>query len=102
MFSREMTGNVDAYGPWMSGIESDPSRSGGRKTTAAEAAKEFESMLIAQMLRSARESASSEEESGSDSAVMEYAEQHIARGMVSGGGLGLSKLIEKGLAQPKQ
>lgn len=103
-----------AYGPWMSGIGSDPSKLDGRKTTAAEAAKEFEALLISQMLRTARESATADEESGgamgSNSAVMEYAEQQIARAMTSGGGLGLSSMIEKSLsqqqaarpAQPKQ
>ena len=64
-----------------------------------DAAREFEALLIEQMLRSAR-SAGSGEWMGEDqtgSALPEMAEQQFARALSAGGGLGLAKLVVEGL-----
>ncbi|HLH42390.1 MAG TPA: hypothetical protein VKV74_05360 [Bryobacteraceae bacterium] len=65
--------------------------------TSQEAAKQFESLLIAQMLRAARESMAGD---GSDSAsetMLDLAGQQFAQMLADRGGFGLSKLIEGGL-----
>jgi Rod binding domain-containing protein len=67
------------------------------------AASEFEGMLIEQMLRSARESASagSEETDGGDqnSALMELSEQQFAQSLAHNGGLGIAKMVVAGLSK---
>ncbi len=72
--------------------------------TVAEAAKAFEALLIGQMLKSSRESCSEGGflGSGEDSAgvpVMEFAEQQFAQLLASGGGLGLARIVQDGLAR---
>ena len=64
-----------------------------------EAARDFEALLIAQMLRAARENSAGEEnDNGSTDSIRELAEQQIAQCLASAGGLGLSSLISQGLA----
>jgi Rod binding domain-containing protein len=60
------------------------------------AAEDFESLLIAQLLRVARESSESTE---SDS-VMEMAESQFASVLSASGGLGMARIISKGLEPP--
>lgn len=71
-----------------------------------DAAEQFESLMFAQLLKTARESGSSgwlgtgeEDEPGQTS--IDLAEQQLASVMAKGGGLGLTKLITQGL-QPKR
>ena len=59
------------------------------------AATDFEALLIAQLLRSARESG----ESGEADAVMETAENQFASILAANGGLGLAAVVTKGLSQ---
>lgn len=64
-----------------------------------EAAKGFESLMIAQMMKSARESSgggwlSDGDETGEDSS-MGMAEQQFAQQMANSGGLGLAKMVVK-------
>ena len=70
---------------------------------AANAAGQFESLLIAQMLKSIRESDSgwlgTGEDSASDSAVA-MAEEHFASAISVAGGLGLAKIVNSGLKAP--
>ncbi len=71
-----------------------------RKGVAA--AKDFEALLIGQMLRSAREEGSGwlgtdDDEAGS--AAFSLGEDQLAKAMAAGGGLGLAKVIGAGLAQ---
>jgi flagellar protein FlgJ len=69
-----------------------------------DAAGKFEALLLAQMLRSARESDSggggAEGEPGADS-LLEIAEAHLAELLAARGGLGLARLIVQQL-QPGQ
>jgi Rod binding domain-containing protein len=57
-----------------------------------DAAQQFEALLLAQILRAAREGG----EASSDCAL-EYAEQQFAAVMARSGGLGLAQLVVKGL-----
>lgn len=60
-----------------------------------DAAREFEGLLITQMLRSARESM---ENSGGDaSALLDMGEQQIGKLLAAQGGLGLASLVCQGL-----
>lgn len=64
-----------------------------------DAAQQFESLLLSQMLRALRESAggfAGEKDSASDCAL-EFAEQQLATVMARSGGLGLATLIIQGL-----
>jgi Rod binding domain-containing protein len=70
---------------------------------AAEAAKQFEALMIAQMLRTAHESASGSfdaDEASSSEAMFDVAGQQFAQVLANNGGLGLAKMIVQGL-QPK-
>ena len=76
---------------------------------AAGAAKQFESLLIAQMLKSMHQSGSGWLGTGEDQAgqaAMDFAEEQFASAITAGGGLGLAKVIESGLnrepARPAQ
>ena len=65
-----------------------------------DAAQQFEAFLIAQMLRSVRESAGSEQSTGSDSAsasAIGMAEDAFAKALSQRGGLGLANLVESGV-----
>jgi flagellar protein FlgJ len=68
-----------------------------------DAAKQFEAMLIAQMLSSARESGTSgwggDSSDKSGDTMMEMAEQQLSKVLASGGGLGLATMITKGLSK---
>jgi len=66
------------------------------------AAMDFESLLIAQMLKSARESGGgmtgdSDEQDETNSTVLELGEQQLAQALSSSGGLGLAKMVIAGL-----
>ena len=67
------------------------------------AAREFEAMLIGQMLKSVRESSFGGGWGTGDQAggvTLEMAEQQLSQMLASNGGLGLAQLITKGLAKP--
>ncbi len=65
----------------------------------ADAARQFEAILIQQMLKSAHAgggaSWAGEDEAGS--ALADMAEQQFAQMLANGGGMGLAKLVTKGL-----
>jgi len=69
------------------------------------AAKQFESLLIGQILKSMHEAGSSgwmgggEDQSGES--AMELAEEQFAQALASRGGFGLSRLIIQGLTKPE-
>ncbi len=69
-----------------------------------DAAAQFESLLIAQLLKDMRESGSGgwlgtgEDQAGAT--MMEVAEEHLSRVLASQGGLGLANLVVEGLKQP--
>lgn len=66
----------------------------------AEAAQEFEALLVAQMLKTARESGAGSglgDSDGASASMMEMAEEYLAKEMARGSGFGLAKLIESQL-----
>ncbi len=83
------------------------SSSGANNTKGSklhEAAQSFEALMIGQMMKSVRESSesgwlgSSGDDSSTTSAV-EMAEQHFAKALAQGGGLGLAKMVEQSVGQ---
>ncbi len=67
----------------------------------AGAAKEFEALMIGQMLRSARESSSGSddsEDSQANSSLVEMGEQQFAQSLANSGGLGIAKMVVAGLS----
>lgn len=63
----------------------------------ADAAKQFESMMIGQMLKSVRESSANgwmgSSESGSQLSAVEFGESQMAQAIAEGGGFGLAKMV---------
>jgi len=62
------------------------------------AATDFEALLIAQMLKSARESGGgmtgdADEQDETNSTVLELGEQELAQALSSSGGLGIAKMV---------
>ena len=75
-------------------------------TKVREAAAQFESLLLAQFMKSARECSagwlSDGEEDQAGSTATEMAEEHFAQALARQGGLGLARMIVSGLeAKPK-
>ncbi|MBI2679524.1 MAG: hypothetical protein HYX25_00785 [Candidatus Solibacter usitatus] len=91
----------------MSGIEKLPPvvppvpENGAEHAKIEKAAKQFESLLIGQIMKSMHEAGSSgwlgggEDQAGE--AAMELAEEQFAQALASRGGLGLARLIMQGL-----
>lgn len=81
---------------------STPSASDGqaKPKNAAEAAKQFEALMIAQMLRTAHESSGGsldEDNSSSADTMFDVAGQQFAQVLANNGGLGLARMITQGL-----
>lgn len=65
-----------------------------------EAAQQFESLLIGQLLKSAHDASSGDSALGGDQAggsLLDLGEQHFAQLLAQNGGFGMAKLIEQGL-----
>jgi Rod binding domain-containing protein len=65
-------------------------------------AKDFEALLIAQILKSAREAGGgitgdAEEQDETNSTVLELGEQQLAQALSDSGGLGIAKMVVAGL-----
>jgi len=67
------------------------------QTKVEGAAKQFEALMIAQMLRTARED--TEAGDSSSSTMLDVADQQFSQVLADNGGLGLAKLVVKGLDQ---
>jgi len=66
----------------------------------ADAARQFEALLIGQMLKSMRDSEGGWMGTGDDessSSAMEYAQEMFAQSLSSNGGMGMANLIIRGL-----
>ena len=61
------------------------------------AAKQFEALMIAQMLRTSRED--TEDGNSSSSTMLDMADQQFSQVLANNGGLGLAQLVVKGLKQ---
>lgn len=72
----------------------------GKPKNAAEAAREFEALMIGQMLRTAHESAGGsldDSDSSSADTMFDVAGQQFAQVLANNGGLGLATMITKSL-----
>ena len=67
------------------------------QTKVAGAAKQFEALMIAQMLRTAREN--TEDENSTSSSMLDLADQQFSQVLANNGGLGLANLVVKGINQ---
>lgn len=65
------------------------------QTKVEGAAKQFEALMIAQMLRTAREN--TEDQDSSQSTMIDVADQQFSQVLANNGGLGLAKLVVRGL-----
>jgi Rod binding domain-containing protein len=82
--------------------EHDPASVSREKESSA--AKDFEALLIDQILRSSHEADSGWLGTGDDDSsatAVGLGEEELAKAMASAGGLGLQKLIAQGLASQK-
>jgi Rod binding domain-containing protein len=68
-----------------------------------QAATDFEALLLAQLMKSARETsgggADGAEDSEENSTMIELGEQQFAQALASSGGLGIAKMVIIGLAK---
>lgn len=71
-----------------------------RPKDAAEAARQFEALLLAQLLREARQSSAADDQDSTQDTMWDVAAQHFAQVMAKNGGLGIARLIRSGL--PKE
>lgn len=83
------------------GIEAAANASKPDAAKTKQAAEQFEAVLIGQLLRSMRESASggwlgTGEDAAGDS-MMEVAEEHLSAVMAAQGGIGLATLVTQGI-----
>lgn len=65
-------------------------------------ALEFESLLLGQILQSMSSTADGSFWGGGDSSaasMVEFAQEHLAKSIAAGGGLGIAKTVEQGLRQ---
>lgn len=65
-----------------------------RKT--ASAARDFEGLLLAQILKSSH---AEKDDDDAGTAAIGFGEEQLARSMAASGGIGLARMIEKGLNQ---
>jgi flagellar protein FlgJ len=89
----------------VSDISASTQESNGSSKKLAEAAKQFEALMITQMMKSARETSgggwlSDGDEAGEDSS-MGMAEEQFAQSMASSGGLGLANMVVKTMSHPE-
>jgi Rod binding domain-containing protein len=73
------------------------------KKNVQQAARDFEALLIGQVLKAARQSSNGgwlgEGDDQAGSTMLEVAEEHLARALAASGGLGLGKMILRQLGQ---
>jgi Rod binding domain-containing protein len=76
---------------------------GKQPTKLANAAQQFEALMIGEMMKSAREGSSggwlSSDADSSEETAMGMAEAQFAQALASRGGFGLAKMIEKSMAR---
>ena len=71
----------------------------------AQCAKDFEGLLLTQMLRSACEAGGGgftgdgDDENEADSTLVEFGEQQLAQALANSGALGIGKIVEAGLVK---
>ncbi len=77
-----------------------PSSKPDAPSDTAAAARDFEAMLIGELLKSAYSTEQTGLGGGSDSGgqtMLDFGREHLAKVISAGGGLGLAKVVENGL-----
>lgn len=64
---------------------------------AEDAAKQFEALLIGQMMRSAREASYDDDDDSAGTTMLDVADQQFSQLLANGGGFGLARMIAGGL-----
>jgi Rod binding domain-containing protein len=70
-----------------------------------DAAHQFEALLIGQMMKSMQNAEGGwlgTDEDDASASAMEYAQEMFAQSLAAGGGLGIAKLVAKGLIPPQK
>jgi Rod binding domain-containing protein len=94
-----MIDSVTAADAAVSGINPKPKDDPAK---VKEAAKQFEALLIGQMMKSMSDAEGGWLGTGDDdsaASAMEYAQESFAQAMAANGGLGLAKLVANGLGK---
>ncbi len=68
-----------------------------KPTKAADAAQQFEALLIGQMLRSVREASQDDDDDQSGATMLDMADQQFSKLLAKNGGMGLAHMIVTGL-----
>jgi|ERR1700680_920688 len=77
----------------------------GNPAKIAQCAKDFEGLLVTQMLRSAREAGDGgftgdgDDENEANSTLVEFGEQQLAQALANSGALGIGKIVLAGLGK---
>ena len=82
------------------GLDTNGSDTNGESKKIADTARQFEALLIGQMLRSARDPDGEGlmgTEDGPGSTLVEMGEQQFAQTLANNGGLGIAKMVIAGL-----
>lgn len=88
-----------------SAAPSPSSTSRGNPAKIAQCAKDFEGLLLTQMLRSAREAGGGgftgdgDDEHEANSTLVEFGEQQLAQALANSGALGIGKIVAAGLVK---
>lgn len=81
-----------------------PAPKAAAPSRVAEAARQFESLLIGEVLKSARSSegwmGTGDDQAGQSGVA--FAEEYMAQAMAAQGGLGIARLVTAGLGEPSE
>ena len=94
--------NVGDVGSTGGDLSTTPQRKPENPARVADAAKQFEALLITQLLKSSRSGDGGWLGAGADqsaSTALDMAEEHFAQALSASGGLGLAAMVTKGLEQ---
>ena len=86
---------IPALSPVACSSAGETASNGSETAKARDAAQQFEALLLAQILRTVRESSHGTDDAGE--CATDFAEQQFARVLAQQGGLGLAPLIAAGL-----
>ena len=92
--------NIDSILPAGTDVTSMAAKPKDDPEKVLNAAKQFESLLVAQMMKSMQDAEGGWLGTGDDqssSAAMEYGQEAFAQAMSASGGLGLAKMVADGL-----
>ena len=94
---------IDGISSAAASVAQSPARPKDDPAKVQDAARQFEAILIGQMLKGMRESEGGWMGTGDDqsmSSAMEYAQEMFAQSLSAGGGLGLAKVVASGFNTP--